>query len=324
MRRRTRPGTGLSLDVDPTVAVGPLRLPSPIVAASGTFGHGDEVVRLVDPARLGALTVKSLAAYPWAGNPPPRLHAAAAGGMLNSVGLQGPGVAHWVRDELPALGKHGVPVIVSLWGRSVEEFAAAARELAGHTESLAAIELNVSCPNVEDSARMFAHSTAATAAVVAAVVECGLNLPIFAKLSPNTFEVVDVARAAIDAGAAGLTLVNTLLGLGIDAESRRPQLGAVTGGYSGAPIKPVALRVVHEVTRALPGVPVIGTGGVSTGVDAIEMLLAGASAVGVGTATFAEPRAVNRIHDEVLRWCADHGVARVADLVGALQIDARS
>ena len=297
---------------------------SPIVAASGTFGHGDEVVRLVDARRLGALTVKSLAAYPWAGNPPPRLHAAAGGGMLNSVGLQGPGVTHWVRDELPTLSRRGVPVIVSIWGRSVDEFADAARQLVGHTAAIAAIELNVSCPNVEDSARMFAHSAAATAAVVARVVACELGLPIFVKLSPNTFEVVDVARAAIDAGAVGLTLVNTLLGLGIDAESRRPLLGAVTGGYSGAPIKAIALRVVYEVTRALPGVPVIGTGGVSSGVDAIEMLLAGASAVGVGTVTFAEPRAVNRIHDEILRWCADHGVARVADLVGALQIEPRT
>ena len=148
----------------------------------------------------------------------------------------------------------------------------------------------------------------------------GLDRPLFAKLSPNTFEVVDVARAAVDAGADGLTLVNTLLGLGIDAENRRPLLGGVTGGYSGAPIKPVALRVVHEVTRALPGTPVIGTGGVTTGTDAVEMLLAGAAAVGVGTINFHEPRAVNRIHDELAAWCAERDVDRVADLVGALQV----
>ena len=300
------------------VAVGPLRFVSPIVAASGTFGHGGEVLQLVDGARLGALTVKSLAAYPWAGNPAPRLHASAGGGMLNSVGLQGPGVEPWIREELPALRSAGVPVIVSLWGRAVEEFAAAARALAGHQDSIAAIELNVSCPNVEDSARMFAHSSSATRAVVESVVACDLGLPVFAKLSPNTFEIVDIASAAIDAGATGLTLVNTLLGLGIDTETRRPQLGAGTGGYSGLPIKPVALRAVYEVTRALPGVPVIGTGGVSSGIDAIEMLLAGAAAVGVGTVSFREPRAVNRIHNEVARWCADHDVERVADLVGGL------
>ncbi len=207
---------------------------------------------------------------------------------------------------------------MSLWGRTVGDFADAAKLLDGHAESLAAIELNVSCPNVEDAARMFAHSADVTAAVVTAVVDCGLGVPIFAKLSPNTFEVVDIARAAVNAGAIGLTLVNTLLGLGIDATTRRPLLGGVTGGYSGPPIKPVALRVVHEVTRALPGVPVIGTGGVSTGTDAAEMLLAGAHAVGVGTASFLEPRAVNRIHDELLAWCAGHGLDRVSDLTGAL------
>jgi dihydroorotate dehydrogenase (NAD+) catalytic subunit len=208
-------------------------------------------------------------------------------------------------------------VIVSLWGRSVDDFVAAARLLAPHADACAAIELNVSCPNVEDASRMFAHSPGATHAVVTAV-RAVVDRPLLAKLSPNTFEVVDVARAAVDAGADGLTLVNTLLGLGIDAGNRRPLLGGVTGGYSGAPIKPVALRVVHEVTRALPGTPVIGTGGVTTGTDAVEMLLAGASAVGVGTINFHEPRAVNRIHDEVVAWCAERNVDRVADLVGTL------
>lgn len=312
--RRRRP----SSRVDPAVTLGGLALASPVIAASGTFGHGDEVVRLVDPSRLGALTVKSLAAFAWQGNAAPRLHSAPSGGMLNSVGLQGPGVAHWIDAELPALVAAGVPVIVSLWGRSVPDFVAAAQQLRGHTDALAAVELNVSCPNVEDSARMFAHSVDATRAVVAGVVACDLGLPLFAKLSPNTFEVVDIARAAIDAGADGLTLVNTLLGLGIDARNRRPLLGGVTGGYSGPPIKPVALRVVYEVATALPEVPIIGTGGVFSGIDAVEMLMAGATAVGVGTASFLEPRAVNRIHTELLDWCAEQGVPRVADLSGAL------
>jgi dihydroorotate dehydrogenase (NAD+) catalytic subunit len=310
--RRTDP------PVDTTVGLGELTLPSPIVAASGTFGHGDEVLALVDPGRLGAITVKSLATFAWEGNPAPRLHAAAHGGMLNSVGLQGPGVDHWLTHELPTLRDRDVAVIVSVWGRSVGDFATAARALAPHTDVLAAVELNVSCPNLEDASRMFAHSAAATAAVVRGVVDEAIGLPVFVKLSPNTFEVVDVARAAVDAGANGLTLVNTLLGLGIDVEARRPVLGNVTGGYSGPPIKPVALRVVYEVTRALPGVPVIGTGGVTSGVDAVEMLLAGATAVGVGTVNFREPRAVNRIHDELVRWCAEHGVERVAELSGGL------
>jgi len=317
LRTRARAAT-----VDTSASIAGVDLVSPIVAASGTFGHGAEVLALVDPARLGALTVKSLAAFEWAGNPAPRLHAASGGGMLNSVGLQGPGVAAWAEHELPALRAGGVPVIVSLWGRSVDDFRRAAELLAPHVDACAAVELNVSCPNVEDASRMFAHSPDATAAVVAAVRAVALGRPLLAKLSPNTFEVVDVARAAVDAGADGLTLVNTLLGLGIDAAARRPLLGGVTGGYSGAPIKPVALRVVHEVTRALPGTPVVGTGGVTTGTDAVEMLLAGATAVGVGTANFHEPRAVNRIHDELAVWCAGHGVTRVADLVGALRTEA--
>jgi dihydroorotate dehydrogenase (NAD+) catalytic subunit len=307
--------------VDPSVSVAGVRLASPVVAASGTFGHGAEVLALVDPRRLGALTVKSLAAFEWAGNPAPRLHATAGGGMLNSVGLQGPGVAAWAERELPALRAGGVPVIVSLWGRSVDDFARAAELLAPHADACSMVELNVSCPNVEDASRVFAHSPDATAKVVAAVRSVDLGRPILAKLSPNTFEVVDVARAAVDAGADGLTLVNTLLGLGIDAENRRPLLGGVTGGYSGPPIKPVALRVVHEVTQALPGTPVIGTGGIASGADAVEMLLAGASAVGVGTMSFHEPRAVNRIHDELVAWCAERDVPRVADLVGGLRTE---
>ncbi|MGZ4796668.1 MAG: dihydroorotate dehydrogenase [Acidimicrobiia bacterium] len=311
--------TKVRAGVDTSTVVGSLRLPSPIVAASGTFGHGDEVLRLVDPARLGAITVKSLAPFPWAGNPAPRLHATAGTGMLNSVGLQGPGLDHWLDHEWPPLRAAGVPVIVSLWGRTVEDFAVAAATVRDRGAGIAAIELNVSCPNVEDASRMFAHSAPATRAVVAAVVATGVTQPVLAKLSPNTFEVVDVARAAVEAGATGLTLVNTLLGLGIDAERRVPVLGNVVGGYSGGPIKPVALRVVHEVTQALPGVPVIGTGGVESGLDAVEMLLAGATAVGVGTVTFREPRAVNRIHDELARWCGAHGVGTTSELSGGMR-----
>jgi dihydroorotate dehydrogenase (NAD+) catalytic subunit len=320
MRRRRGAGRHReSTPVDPTVRLGPLVLPAPIVAASGTFGHGDEVARLCDPRGLGAVTVKSLAPYAWDGNPAPRLHPAPGGGMLNSVGLQGPGVEHWVAHELAGLRERGARVIASLWGRTVDDFAIAAKLLAPATRDLVAVELNVSCPNLEDQSRMFAHSPVATAAVVRAVVGTDLGLPLFVKLSPNTFEIVDVARSAVDAGATGLTLVNTVLGFAIDAASRAPVLGAGNGGLSGAPIKPVALRAVHDVATALPGVPVIGTGGVTSGVDAVEMLLAGASAVGVGTATFRDPRAALRITDELIGWCADHGVTAVADLTGAMR-----
>jgi dihydroorotate dehydrogenase (NAD+) catalytic subunit len=304
--------------VDLTVRLGRLELPNPIVAASGTFGHGDEVARLCDPAALGAITVKSLAPYEWPGNPAPRLHLATAG-MLNAVGLEGPGVEHWVAAELPALRSRGARVVASIWGRTVADFAVAAKMLQRAQGDLVAVEVNVSCPNLEDRARMFAHAPDTTAAAVRAVADAELALPLFVKLSPNIADLTDVAGAAIDAGATGLTLINTMMGMLIDAERRRPVLGAGGGGLSGPAIKAVALRVVNDVARAYPSTPIIGTGGVSSGVDAVEMLLAGATAVGVGTATFHDPRASLRILDELTQWCAEHGINRVADLTSALE-----
>jgi dihydroorotate dehydrogenase (NAD+) catalytic subunit len=312
------PGPALDL----TVRLGDLVLPNPVVAASGTFGYGDEVARLCPPARLGAVTVKSLAAFDWPGNAAPRLAPGAGGGMLNSVGLQGPGIEAWLEHGLPELRATGARVIASIWGRTVEDFAVAAKMLERATSELVAVEVNVSCPNVEDRARMFAHSTASTAAVLRAVRDARLGLPVLAKLSPNTFELVEIAGAALDAGAHGLTLVNTLLGFGVDAEHRRPRLGAGGGGLSGPPLKPVALRAVHDVARAHPGTPIIGTGGVESGEDAVEMLLAGASAIGVGTVTFREPRAMLRIVDELEAWCLARGVTSVADLTAGLEEDA--
>jgi len=313
-RRRRRDVAG----VDARVRLGPLELPNPIVAASGTFGHGDELARHCDPSRLGAVTTKSLAPYEWPGNPPPRLHMTTAG-MLNAVGLQGPGVEHWVDHDLPALRALGARVIASVWGRSVEEFGRAAKLLGPARVELVAVEVNVSCPNLEDRSTMFAHSADATGAVTSAVLDADLGLPVFVKLSPNVTDVREIAAAALAAGASGLTLVNTLLGLVVDADQRRPVLGAGGGGLSGPAIKPVALRGVNDVARAHPGVPIIGTGGVTTGVDAVEMLLAGATAVGVGTATFHDPRAPLRVLEDLLGWCATHGVARVAELTGGLE-----
>lgn len=307
-------GTG----VDLTTRLGPVTLPNPIVAASGTYGHGDEVARLGDPSVLGAVTTKSLSPYPWPGNPAPRVHEAPAG-MLNSVGLENPGVDAWLEHDLPGLLARGARVIASIWGRSVDDYAKAAAALA--PARLVALEVNVSCPNLEDRGEMFAHHPEATAAAVRASVEqLPAPLPVFAKLSPNVTDLRPIAAAAMEVGATGLTLVNTVMGLAIDAERRRPRLGAGGGGLSGPAIKPVALRAVFEVSQALPGVPIIGTGGVASGVDAVEMLLAGASAVGVGTATFFDPRAAERIGTELVRWCARHGVTRVADLVGALEV----
>jgi dihydroorotate dehydrogenase (NAD+) catalytic subunit len=305
--------------VDLAVDVGPLRLPNPIVAASGTFGHGAEVASLCDPREIGAVTTKSVAVFASEGNPPLRV-TDAAGGMLNSVGLPGPGLDAWIAEDLPALEALGARVIASIWGRTVADFEGAARALKDVAERVIAIEANLSCPNVEARADVFAHAPQttfdATHAVVAAL---GGSVPVFAKLSPNVTDIVAIAGAALDAGATGLTLVNTLMGLAIDASARAPRLGAGGGGLSGAPIKPVALRAVWDVSRAYPGVPIIGTGGVASGEDAAEMMLAGASAVGVGTANFADPRATRRIVDELTRWCTSNGVARVRDLTGAMK-----
>ena len=305
---------------DLTTRVGSLLLPNPVLTASGTSGHGAELAPYLELSSLGAVVVKSLSPGPWPGNPAPRVHEAGAGAMLNSVGLQNPGVDAWLEDDLPLLLARGARVVASIWGRSVEDYVKAAAALAPVAGRLAALEVNVSCPNLEDRGEMFAHHPDATAAAVrAAVGQVPDTLPVFAKLSPNVTDLVAVAAAAIGAGATGLTLINTVLGLAIDAETRRPRLGAGGGGLSGPAIKPVALRAVADVARALPGIPIIGTGGVRTGLDAVEMLLAGASAVGVGTATFFNPRAAESVVAGLARWCAEHGVARSADLVGGLQ-----
>lgn len=305
--------------VDTAVELVPgLVLPTPVVAASGTFGHGDEVARLCDPRRLGAVTAKSVAPFAWGGNPAPRL-AGLDAGMINAIGLPGPGVDAWLRDDLPKLRALGARVIASIWGRTVDDYAAAAATIAAARPEIVALEVNVSCPNTEDGARMFAQSPAATEAAVRAVRGAvGPRLPVFAKLTPIVNVMTEIAAAALEGGATGLTLTNTMVGFAIDAQARRPVLANGTGGVSGTPLKPIALRAVHDVHAAFPDAPIIGTGGVMRGVDAVEMLLAGATAVGVGTATFLDPRATLRIAAEVVDWCARHDVARVRDLTGAL------
>jgi dihydroorotate dehydrogenase (NAD+) catalytic subunit len=239
--------------------------------------------------------------------------------MLNSIGLPGPGIDAWIAQDLPALEARSARVVASIWGRSVDEYVAAAAPLKAVADRIIAIEVNLSCPNVEARRDVFAHSADATHDAIAAVVDAvGDAAPVFAKLSPNVTDIVAIAGRARDAGASGFTLVNTMMGLAIDADARRPKLGAGGGGVSGTPIKSIALRAVWEVSRAFPGAPIIGTGGVSTGRDAVEMLLAGAHAVGVGTATFAEPRAPLRIARELEHWCARRGITRVRELTGGL------
>jgi dihydroorotate dehydrogenase (NAD+) catalytic subunit len=235
--------------------------------------------------------------------------------MLNAVGLQGRGVAHWLAHELPPLLDLGARVVASIWGRSVDDFRRAADLLGEAPSDVVAVEVNLSCPNLEGRAGIFAHDPDLSAAVIAATDGCGR--PRWAKLSPNTDRVVAVAGAVHEAGAEAVTLVNTLLGMVIDTETLRPALGAGGGGLSGRGIHPVAVRVVHDVAAALPSLPIVGVGGVSDGWDAIELVLAGAAAVEVGTATFAEPRAAARIAGEMADWASARGIARLADLVRA-------
>lgn len=314
MIRRGRGDADDGSAVDLTTRVGSVTLANPLLTASGTAGHGDELGRYIDLAAIGAMVVKSLSADPWAGNPAPRVHETPAG-MINSVGLQGRGVQHWLDEELPPLLDAGATVVASIWGTSVEDYTRAADLLAGAPPEVVAVEVNVSCPNHHDRDRMFAHAPDSTAEVIEATAGCGR--PRWAKLSPNVTDLVSIARAAADAGAEAVTLINTVMGMVIDLERRRPLLGGGGGGLSGPAIHPVAVRAVFDVHRALPEVPIVGVGGVATAEDAIELLMAGASAVQVGTATFAEPRTVERVRDGVRAWCGRHGVAGVHELIGA-------
>lgn len=304
--------------VDLTTTIGSVTLPNPVMPASGTAGHGTELGAYVDLSSLGAVVVKSLAAYPWDGNPALRTHGT-HGGMINSVGLQGPGVEAWRREQLPKLVDAGARVVASIWGRSVEDYRRAAEQLAGCPPEVVAVEINLSCPNTEAGGELLAHDPEASAATVAAVAAAGL--PRWAKLSPNTSRVAEVAAAVRDAGAEAVTLVNTLLGMAIDPLTGSYRLGSGErgGGVSGPAIHPVAVRIVHDVHRALPDLPIVGVGGVSTGEDAVELLRAGATAVQVGTATFADPRATARVLTELTELAGRIGVTRTRDLVGAVR-----
>lgn len=284
--------------------VGDVELRSAVMTASGTSGHGAELAAYGALGELGAVVVKSLAAHPWPGNDGARVHGAAGGSMLNRVGLQGPGVSAWREQELPGLLARGATVVASIWGRTAEDFASAACELSGE-RGIAAVEVNVSCPNL--SGHMFAHSPEATAEAVGAAAAAlgGSGVPLWAKLSPAVADICLVGGAALGAGASALTLVNTMPGMWVDVDDDRA--APFAGGLSGPGLHPVAVRAVHDCRRAFPDAPLVGVGGVASGRDAVELLLAGANAVQVGTATFADPRAPWRVQEELARWCARRG-----------------
>ncbi len=316
VQHRSRPRPDL------TARIGQLILPNPIMTASGTAGYGAELAAYVDLGALGAVVVKSLSPGPWAGNPAPRVYPAAAG-MLNSVGLSNPGIEAWIDTELPLLAATGARVVASIWGFTAEDYGTAAAAIRaaredGRAGAVVAVEANVSCPNIEDRRQMFAHSCAGTAAAIgAAHAALGpTGLPLWAKLSPNVTDLTSIAGAAIDAGADGLTLVNTLMGLALDPVTGRPRLGAGGGGLSGPALHPVAVRAVYECRQRYPEIPIVGVGGVAGGEDAAEMLAAGADAVQVGTATFADPRAPARVLEELTEWCAGSHLSRLSDLIG--------
>lgn len=299
------------MSVDLRVRVGSVELRNPIMAASGTVGYGAELAPYLDLATIGAVVTKSIAAYEWAGNPAPRVHPTPQG-MINAVGLQGPGVAHWLDHELPGLVDTGATIVCSIWGRSVDDFRSAADLLAAAPPEVVAVEVNLSCPNLEGRGGIFAHDADLSAAVVEATSGCGR--PRWAKLSPNTDRIVEVAAAVTSAGAEAVTLVNTLLGLVIDPRTWRPVLGNGGGGLSGRAIHPVAVRAVYDVRQVLPSIPIVGVGGVASGWDAAELMVVGAQAVQVGTANFADPRACARIRDELATLLTERGIHRAADL----------
>lgn len=291
-----------------------IKLKNPVMTASGTFGYGEEYSEFMDLGRLGAVVVKGLSLRPREGNPPPRVVETAAG-MLNAIGLQNVGIETFVREKLPFLRQFDTPVIVNFFGDSIEEYAAAAERLSS-VEGIHGLEMNISCPNKQAGWCIFGTDPRVTFEVVSAVRKA-TGLPLIVKLSPNVTDITVMARAAEDAGANALSLINTLTGMSIDIRTRKPRLGNVTGGLSGPAIKPVAVRMVYEVSR-VAGIPVIGMGGIMNGEDAVEFLIAGASAVAVGTANFVRPTAATEILDGIIAYMEREKIEDVRSLTGTV------
>ncbi|HWR54911.1 MAG TPA: dihydroorotate dehydrogenase [Negativicutes bacterium] len=298
---------------DLAVKIAGLHLKNPVMTASGTFGFGKEYAPFVDLNQLGAIVVKGTTLNPRLGNAGRRLVETPAG-MLNSIGLENPGVEHFIAHELPNLKKFAVPVIVNISGHSIDEY----RELAAilDIDGVAAVEVNISCPNVREGGLVFGTDCASAGSVVRAVRRA-TGKTVIAKLSPNVTDIVSIAKAVADAGADALSLINTLLGMAIDIRTRRPKLGNIVGGLSGPAVKPVALRLVWQVAKAVP-LPIIGMGGIMTGEDAVEFLLAGATAVAVGTANFVNPRATLEVAEGIGQYLCENNLSSVQEIIGAL------
>jgi len=303
--------TGVDLAID----LAGVALPNPVMTASGCAAAGRELDQFFDVSELGAVVTKSIMRDPRSGRPTPRM-AETPSGMLNSIGLQGPGIDSFLANDLSWLTQRGARTIVSIAGSAVGEYAELASRV-GASAGVSAIEVNISCPNVENRGLVFACDPAPASSVIAAVRgEVPSEIPVFAKLSPDVTDIVTIADAVMSAGATGLSMINTLLGIAIDPDTLRPVLGGVTGGLSGPAIRPVALRCVWQVHAAMPDVPIIGIGGIRTGFDALEFLLAGATAVQVGTVIFHDPSAPMRIVSELAAELADRGIKSPAEVVG--------
>ena len=299
--------------IDLSVDVGGLRLSNPVMPASGTFADG--LAHTIDLNRLGAFVTKTITREKRTGNPVPRV-AEVHGGMLNAIGIPSKGSDYFISESIPFYRRFSPPLVVSISAPSSEGFARLAAELSA-VEGVAAIEANISCPNIEEDGKAFAMHARSTAAVVKAL-RASTSLPLWVKLTPNTGEIANVAHAAQEEGADALVVANTILGMAIDIETRRPKLGNVMGGLSGPAVKPIVVRMVYQCHRAV-SIPIVGCGGVSTADDAIEYILAGASAVQVGTATFVHPTAMVEIIDGLVQYCRRNGLPNLQGLVGAVE-----
>ncbi len=300
--------------VDLTVNIGKLRLKNPVMPASGTFGYGEEYSEFVDLNMLGAIIVKGMSLLPKEGNPPPRVVETPAG-MLNAVGLQNIGIENFIREKLPFLRQFDTKVIVNFFGDSIEEFVKAANRLSSE-DGIHGLEMNISCPNKQAGWCIFGTDPKVTFQVVSAVRRA-TELPLIVKLSPNVTDIALMARAAEEAGADAVSLINTVLGMAVDIETWKPKLANVTGGLSGPAIKPIAVRMVWEVSRSVK-IPVIGIGGIMNTEDAVEFMLAGATAVEVGTANFLKPAATVEIVKGIVIYLEKRGINNIKDIIGGL------